>query len=162
MPGFLESLCDKYEPVRRTWEQALRMSAEDCSQLSHWALRNGILSVANREAYLLSARNWIAYCTAQAHKGEKHYLLPDGRPSCDFFFGTEFTGRHLKQLGFWEWLTEQKLHGQTAGSNEQISRSRVETCAAYLHKLGPMQFRCCEEERDRKYGELDAVYDGRL
>ena len=149
MPGLLESVLEQYEPVRRTWEEAFHMSDQDCMQLCHWALRNGSIpmGVNAGRPYLLSARNWVAFCTDMAESKQTRYMLPDGRPNCGFFFGKDYLSRPLKQIELWKWLAEQKQHGLTAGSTAQISRTRVEYCTAFLNHLSELQFSCCEQRR---------------
>ena len=110
MPGSLDDVFAKYEPVRRSWQRAFEMSAEDCSQLCRWALKNGSLPEAYTRQYLLSARNWVAYCTSHAERQDRRYQLPDGRPNCGFFFGREHD-RHMKLILFWAWLAEEKKRG---------------------------------------------------
>ena len=158
MPGLLESVLERYAPVRRTWEQAFQMSEEDCSQLCHWALRNGSLPKGSNggRAYLLSARNWVTFCTEHAENKEAPFMLPDGRPNCGFFFGRDTSHqRNLKQITFWHWLAQQKERGLTAGGGVEISRTRVENCTAFLTAIGHLQFRGCEREQDSKYGVLE-------
>ena len=139
------------------------MSADDCFQLCEWTFRTGCLPVAYRDGYLLSAKNWVAYCTDQARTQEKDYLLPDGRPNCGFYFGRASGLQiHMKQLAFWLWLTQQKKQGLTAGSRDQISRTRVDICSAFLAKVGDLQFRCCEQREDQQYGVLEKHHSDML
>ena len=127
------------------------------------------LPEANSHAFLLSARDWIAYSTAfadrevypRAYSHVRAYLLPDGKPNRGAFFHRIYK-RDTKQLDFWACLMEQKEQGQRGGSNEQIRRTMVDSLCSLPDQNQAPAIKYCQEEKDKEYGVLGAWHSNRL
>lgn len=114
------------------------MSADDCTQLLYWA-REKALTAGPDGRWALCVRNWVCICTDLAARNAR-FRLPNGEPYCGFFLD-ETQRKDFKQLASRRWMTEQKKLKKTAGSNTQISRTKLNRCSTFLRAVAHYQFR---------------------